>query len=199
MTNEEREKIKGKYEHLLEIKKEILKNKDEIEILEQDPTVRRYLELKERLESDKGYDYYEVVHLSNEMILEKAIKSVRVSNTSGIFICSGTYQNGDIDSDFNDYIVSHNDPDADFREYINIELPEYDSSHIQLIPISECAEFEQNNIVLYPPKGVDSAQYYSKIRMMYFNTAIQYGCEKALEKVLYKRNMQQSFQKKDNK
>lgn len=199
MTNEEREKIRVKYEHLLEIKKEILKNKDEIEILEQDPTVRRYLELKERLESDKGYDYFEVVHLSNEMILEKAIKSVRVSNTNGIFICSGTYQNGDIDSDFNDYIVSHNDPDADFREYINIELPEYDSSRIQLIPISECAEFEEKNIVLYPPKEVNSAQYYSKIRTMYFNTAIQYGCEKALEKVLYKRNMQQSFQKKDNK
>lgn len=199
MTNEEREKIRVKYEHLLEIKKEILKNKDEIEILEQDPTVRRYLELKERLESDKGYDYFEVVHLSNEMILEKAIKSARVSNTNGIFICSGTYQNGDIDSDFNDYIVSHNDPDADFREYINIELPEYDSSRIQLIPISECAEFEEKNIVLYPPKEVNSAQYYSKIRTMYFNTAIQYGCEKALEKVLYKRNMQQSFQKKDNK
>ena len=118
-----------------------------------------------------------------------------VSNTSGIFICSGTYQNGDIDSYFNDYIVSYDDPDADFREYINIELYEYDSSHIQLIPISECAEFEQNNIVLYPHKGVNSAQYYSKIRTMYFNTAVQYGCDKSLEKVLYKKNMQQRFQK----
>ena len=191
MTNEEREKIKEKYEHLLEIKKEILKNKDEIEILEQDPTVRRYLELKERLESDKGYDYYEVAHLSNEMILEKAIKSLRVSNTSGIFICIGTYHNGDI--------VSHDASDIDFREYVNIEQNQYEDDRIRLIPISDCLEFEQNNIVLYPPKGVNSSQYYSKIRTMYFNTAIQYGCDKAKEKMLYKRNMQQSFQKKDNK
>lgn len=198
MTNEEKEKIRIKYEHLLEIKKEILKNKDEIEMLEQDPTVRRYLELKEILESDRCYDYFKVVHLSNEMILEEAIKSVRISSTNGIFICSGTYKNGDIGSDFNDYIVSHDAPDADFRKYINIELPEYDSNLIQLIPISECAEFEQNNIVLYPPKEFNSPQYYSKIRMMYFNTAVKYGCEKAVEKVLYRRNMQQSFQKKDN-
>ncbi len=63
MTNEEKEKIRIKYEHLLEIKKEILKNKEEIEMLEQDPTVKRYLELKERLESDQDYDYFDVVHI----------------------------------------------------------------------------------------------------------------------------------------
>lgn len=200
MTNEEKEKIRIKYEHLLEIKKEILKNKEEIEMLEQDPTVKRYLELKERLESDQDYDYFDVVHLSNEMILEKAIESVKVTNINNIYVYLATYQiNLENDEEYPlDFVVSFDDPNADYSEYMSIESDEYAVEYQKKVTPNNRKEFEQNNIVLYPPKGVDSAQYYSKIRTMYFNTAIQYGCEKALEKVLYRRNMQQSFQNKDN-
>lgn len=186
MTNEEREKIKEKYECLLEIKKEILKQKEEIEELEQDPTVRRYLELKERLESDRDYDYSEVVDLSNEKILEKAIESVRVTNTNNIYVYLGTYQinlnkNEEYPSDF---IVPFNDPKADYSEYMSIELDECAYEQKKLVSPKQREKFEKDNIVLYPPKGINSGTYYSEIRTMYFNTAIKYGCDKALEKVL---------------
>lgn len=193
MTNEEREEIKAKYENLLKIKKEILKQKDEIKELEQNPIVRRYLELKERIESDQVDDYYKIVHLSNEMILEKVMESVSTTNTNNIYVYLATYQinrekkSADDPVEPVDYIVSLEDPEADYIEYMSIELDEYPIKNIQSVAPDNRKEFEQNNIVLYPPDGVNNAKYYSEIRMMYFNTAIKYGCDKAVEKVLYKR------------
>ena len=54
------------------------------------------------------------------------------------------------------------------------------------------------NIVLYPPKDVSSTTYFSKIKDMYFGETIKYGCNKALEKVLYRRDLERNF-RKDNK
>ena len=197
MTNEELEKIRNKYNSLIGTRQELLNLQKEIEEYEQNPIVRKYLELKERLESDKAYDYYETINFDNNKILEKSIKSVKVTNTNNIYVCMGTYQNGDINSDFNDYIVSFDDPNADFREYISVESASYEDDYCKLVPISECDAFEKKNIVLYPPKGVKGVDYYCKIRNMYFDTAIKYGCDKALEKVLYRKNMQESFKKQD--
>ncbi len=96
-------------------------------MLEQDPTVKRYLELKERLESDQDYDYFDVVHLSNEMILEKAIESVKVTNINNIYVYLATYQiNLENDEEYPlDFVVSFDDPNADYSEYMSIESDEY--------------------------------------------------------------------------
>lgn len=189
MKEEEVEKIKDKYHHLIWLKHSLQNLKQEIMEYEKEPIVKEYLKRKKQLKSEQVYDYYQVVNLDDDHILEKAIKSVGVRNTENIFVCFGTCKH--------DNIIDDNE--LMFRKYINIELAEYEDGYIQFIPISECAEFEQSNIVLYPPKGINSDKYFSEIRKMYFTTAVNDGCDKALEKVLYKRDIQQKFQNKDNK
>lgn len=190
MTNDEMNRIKETYEHLLEIKNEILQLEKSVKEYEQSPIVQKYLKLKNQLENDKRYSYDQVQNKTNEDILEKAIDSIRVTHPENIYVYIGTYQRSheiDIEHGSTDYRVSISDPNADYREYRNIELSRFEAT-IQ-VPISMCEKFENENIVLFPYKQANvNAEYYYKIRNMYFETAIKYGKEKALEKVLYQRN-----------
>lgn len=92
----------------------------------------------------------------------------------------GTYQQNDNITEENpcDFIVSYDDPNADYRLYINIESPDDERKIICTLQ----TDFEEQNIVLYPPQGINSSTYFYEIRSMYFKTAINEGQEKAIEK-----------------
>lgn len=195
MTNEEIEKIKSTYDRLIGVKKYRMKLKKELEELKTDPNVQRYVEIKESLEADKEYSFYEIENLEDDKILEQAINSVKISNNNNIYVCMGTYQRY-TEIGVVDCIVAHDDPNATYRKYVNIELDPNNWDDVQLIPILFCENFERENIVLYPTQNANSASYYYEIRNMYFDTAIKCGNEKALEKVLYKRNMQRKYNNK---
>ena len=91
-----------------------------------------------------------------------------------------TYQQNDNITEENpcDFIVSYDDPNADYRLYINIESPDDERKIICTLQ----TDFEEQNIVLYPPQGINSSTYFYEIRSMYFKTAINEGQEKAIEK-----------------
>ena len=201
MHNEEIEKIKKEYEHLKMVRKEIIDLEKQIKECEQNPIVRHYFELKEMLESDKSYEYYQTVNFNADQLLLYVINNNKITNTNNIYVYMGTYRmNWDRNGEcFEDFVVSFDDINADYSEYFNIELGVSDYNKKKLVSPIRREEFEKNNIVLYPPNGVDKYDYYNSVKIMYFDTAIKCGCDKALEKVLYKRNMQRSFQNKDNK
>ena len=178
MTNEDIQIIKEKYEHLKDIKEELLSEEEELKQLEENESVRRYLELKMRIESDKGYSYPHVKTLSDEDLLEEAISNSKISKTNNIYVCIDTFHRTD------DYYIN---------EYLNIECPSCNGDYSMFLPSINVEDFEKENIVLYPPKNVDGEEYFQRIRNMYFETAINYGCNKAMEKILYKKNMQASF------
>lgn len=186
MTNKEMEKIKNRYNTLISIKQRLLSLNKKIEELEQEPIIRKYLDLQTQLENEKLSFYYVSLQLSNDDILRKIIENIETTNTNNIYTYIGTYQvnNEQKKESSSDFSVSYDNPNASYRLYRNIEIP----SEEKKIMIALQLEFEQQNIVLYPPKGVNSDTYFTDIRNMYFNTAIKYGQGKALEKVLYKKN-----------
>ena len=94
----------------------------------------------------------------------------------------GTYQQNDnITEEYPcDFIVSYDDPNADYRLYINIESPDDERKIICTLQ----SDFEKQNIVLYPPQGINSSTYFYEIRNMYFKTAINEGQENAIEKAI---------------
>lgn len=195
MTDGELKDIERNYNSLISIKRENVKIQEAIELYEQTPEVRHYLELKQRLENNKGYSFYEIEKLTDDQILEKVLNDLHVSNTNNIYVYMGTYKiNNNKNEDCSeDFLVSYDDTDADYRMYISIELNQSAEDYVKMIPCSQSACFEEENIVLYPIKCVNKTDYYMSIRHLYFQEAIKYGQEKAVEKVLYRRNMQKRF------
>lgn len=190
MTDQDIKDIKNKYDRLIKIKADLLKKNRRIEELEQEATVREYLCLKEQLKSDKQSSFYSVLELSNEEILEKVINELLVANIGQIYVYFGAYKYVDSGSEKipNFMSISSNDEKVAYKEYKDIE---HDLSIGHMVPINECEEFEKENIVLFPSDEENKIEYFNKIRAMYFTTALKYGKEKALEKILYKKNMQQ--------
>lgn len=187
MNNEQLNEIAEKYKELTNIKKEIIALQEEIKKYEENPIVQKYLELKQILESAKEYSWYGVSKLNDEQILEKAISNVDKNDSTGndtnnIYVYMATYKMNtpkDIEVPYNSIV-------ADYRLYANIENGGF------LVPLNRQEDFEKENIVLYPPKNKSVEEYFNEIRKLFFTTAIKYGQNKALEKIIYKRNIHEN-------
>ena len=179
MTNGELKDIKRNYEELITAKTETDLLNEAIELYEQHPVVIKYLNLKRKLESITK-SHSKVEELCDDELLEYVINNIGISNTNNIYVYMGTYQQNDNITKENpcDFIVSYDDPNADYRLYINIESPDDERKIICTLQ----TDFEEQNIVLYPPQGINSSTYFYEIRSMYFKTAINEGQEKAIEK-----------------
>ena len=195
MTEGELKDIRRNYNSLISIKRENEKIQEAIELYEQLPEVRHYLELKQRLENNKGYSFYGIEKLTADQILEKVLTDIHVSNTNNIYVYMGTYKinNNKDENCSEDFIVSYDDADADYKEYISVELDGSAEDYLKMVSCDQSTIFEKKNIVLYPSKESIKVDYYMYIRNLYFQEAIKYGQEKALEKVLYRKNMQKHF------
>ncbi|MDD3341901.1 MAG: hypothetical protein PHN72_06940 [Bacilli bacterium] len=194
MTQDDLKNIKREMEAIKESKEKGENLEKRLMELENNSIVQEYLRIKTTLQNDKSL--YWAKKISDDRILENAINYVRITNTDHIYICMGTYREStqiDIEHGSSDIRVERDDPSASYREYRNIELPLHDMDCTQQISISECAQFEQDNIVLYPYRESNAnGQYYYKMRNMYFEDALTIGKEKALEKVLAIRNQQKN-------
>ena len=191
MKEENLQNIRKKYKELGKTKQHILDVIEEKSKLEQLPEVKKYLSLLEEIESYSSYSFSrDLKDSTNEQLLDRAVRSEKITETNKIFICMGTYRESsitDIEHGASDYLVPKDDPSADYRVYSDIEKNSLEATFE--IPISQCNDFEQNNIVLHPT-GLLASSYYNEIRKLFFETSIKYGQEKAIEKILYKRNLQ---------
>ena len=181
MTNGELKDIKRNYEELTTAKTETDLLNEAIELYEQHPIVIKYLNLKRKLELI-AKSHSKVEELDDAELLEYVINNIGISNTNNIYVYMGTYQQNDnITEEYPcDFIVSYDDPNADYRLYINIESPDDERKIICTLQ----SDFEKQNIVLYPPQGINSSTYFYEIRNMYFKTAINEGQENAIEKAI---------------
>lgn len=166
-------------------------------MLEEKPEIKKYLEKRKKLTALKDYSFYDVINLDNKKILKRAIDSVEITNEDSIYIYSETYKIDVVENDGElcpvERITEFNDSEFSYHKYVNLETEKEVKINSEQVP-----NFEKDNIVLYPPKDVSSTTYFSKIKDMYFGETIKYGCNKALEKVLYRRDLERNF-RKDNK
>ena len=80
------------------------------------------------------------------------------------FICLGTYKINrelNIEHGSSDYLVAYDNPNADYRIYVDINK-ELSDGQVK-IPINMCNKFEQDNIILNP-KGINPLKFYKQIR-----------------------------------
>lgn len=191
MKDEELENLRREYKHLVDLRDELIKVRSRIKELEQEPIVREYLSLLNRERSDLSSNY-KLFRKTDEELLEEAIRETVHRPDCSIYIYIGDYKTLEGEPRSTKLVptfipISKNEEYPEYRKYRNIEC---NCEEGTMIFIDECEEFEQRNIVLYPPNKTYSIEYFNKIRRIYFDTAIKYGKEKAVEKILYKKNMQ---------
>lgn len=177
MNNEVYQKIVNEYNTKKREKKcynDLLKLKEE---LESNEIVKEYLFIIEQL---KKYDD-SINKSDDEMILDAYNKcSHRLDDDNEIFVYIGTYKYA-VNVNFKgtiDKSVDRNDPEADYRLYINLE----NFMRTKEISIEEADEFEKTHKIVYS-KG---RHEYKQIQNQYIIDSVRYGQEKAIQKILKK-------------
>ena len=142
---------------------------DRIKQLKDEPLIQEYLELSKEVVDETKIDTTE------EEIIEKLYRHnlyrIHSSDTNGIYIYFGTFDN-------HDQKVDYDSSSAVYRKYKNIEL-----SYIQECPIEESKIFEKKNNILFPK---NEKEEYFKIQKEFFKEAIQVGQPQAKTLILEK-------------
>ncbi len=157
--------IKRCYESLQEGKRRDKVIWDRIEILEQNPLVKEYIELKQRVKMVDPQKKY----LTNEEILEICSDLYLSSSkeTNNIYVYIGKVE------------LKEKGVKKDYKRYINLEA-RYDN---HLIPIEESELFESTHEIINA-KGQET---YKEIQKEFMKTLMEEGQEKACKKVLSKK------------
>lgn len=180
MKNDELEELRKYYNKLMESDNRKDEIKKKLAQLQSDPKVIEYIDLKRELDY---FNTHDIIPVNNKKIIERIVDNISVTNTTNIYVYMSTYTTNYYNSNAktsDTKEVLYDSEDASYRSYYNIENPSLSSIDV---PINDCSEFENNNIVLFPPKDASFFDYYKKIRNIYFETAIKNGNEKAVEKV----------------
>lgn len=203
MTNEELERLRKKYNELKKKRIEVEQLGEAIKVYEQNPVVKKYLELVELYKNYTTGVMYGMDKMTNEELAVKALEDgLFIENTSNIYVYNGTYMNNTpIGNGKSISIISrkklpYDSQLADYSEYKNIESKNHivrvfisdkkedieSKNHIARVSISDREKFEKENIVLFLPKEVS----FEDIQGLYLEAAISEGLEEAKQYVLTK-------------
>ena len=195
MNEQEQKKFREKYESLMDAKYKMTYILDKMHKLEEDMYVKEYLKLQGEYKKMSDSEGYEIPYISEEQLLEKAIRETEIEETNNIYVCMSAY-NGkygldkeNVKSKYRalDAPVDYDSEKADYKQYYNVELSKNDDGYEVNIPIAMCKEFENNNLVLYPPDIEFANKDYDYVKRTYFTTIYEDSEEKAIEKIMTKR------------
>ena len=158
-----------------------LKEKEE---LEQNPIVKRYIEvLKISEENNKRGNRKNKKTILDE---EWAKNIDKVQETNNIFMYLGQFYGS-----LNDPIFGGKDltyptifNNLGYNRYINIENPK----NIRKVALEDCKEFEKEHTVIHPNSLLQCPHEYYEISKDFFFTAVTESEEAAIQKVLKKYN-----------
>lgn len=144
----------------------------------------------------KGIDE-NLVDTTNEWaILREILKNFTITNTNGIYVCTGTYridcsicyeetnwytEDVDFDSKYREYRMYQDIEDGRIKKAY-FETPRHGRS------VALAMHFERDNIVLNPYNTNEGSNGYYDVREMFFTSAIKSGQAKAKKLVLSKFN-----------
>lgn len=183
-----------KPEMLEKIKRDYLKLKEEYQTknskmtrlkeLEQHPLIQEYLTLQQDLEKNTLQEATEE-HCLDFVSEAYAINSHQIEETNSIFVYLGTYKNNksrDILRGPESTRVKYNDPEAEYRVYVDLEKQSHDALEI---PLQNCALFEQTHRIIFP-KSYNTVREFFDLQNAFLLDAIKLGQEEAIERVLAK-------------
>ncbi len=176
-----------KYE-LVKLKRQILEE------------VQRRKRINELLEVEQIKEFIKLSGVKVESLDSENIKEIlfsilnnfTITETNGIYVCTGTYiTDCDISYEETTYYSSKVDFDseyAEYRIYCNIEDEKMKRAYLK--PFMSCqllaSEFERNNIILNPYNSSKNSNGYAEVREDFFMTAIEKGQGKAKKLILEK-------------
>ena len=114
-----------------------------------------------------------------------AMNSHHIKETNSIFVYLGTYKNNesrDILRGPESTRVKYNDPEAEYRVYVDLEKQSHDALEI---PLQNCAFFEQTHRIIFP-KSYNTVREFFNLQNTFLLDAIELGQEEAIERVLAK-------------
>ena len=157
-----------KYKKLLEKK----------ELLEQDENVKEYLSI---IKTINKYNKSSFIKDNEQLILNSFNNySYQIKDTNNIYVYIGTYCyavainfKGTIDKS-----VDRDDPNADYRLYINLEK----FMDSKKIPIDESEKFEKTHRIVY----AKNRQEYIALQKQFIIDSVNYDQETAIQKILKK-------------
>lgn len=183
MKSEELKKLKETFKQLQSKRNEVIELQKEINHLEKNEIVKRYLNLISLYEEkitgrNTGYDKY-----SDEDLISIALGKVDITPDEDIYVYIGTYKyNYEVDVIHGSYDipVDRTNTDADYVEYENLES-RYDGSI--KIPYKEADNFEKNHKIIVPKNVLNREKYFYKLQKEYFEIMILDSPESALSKI----------------
>ncbi len=208
MTNENLERVRNRYNKLVELKEQIenakkmneqlLKRKSE---LEENEFVKEYLTILKQLNEAHEYlalERYFIPNTDQEMLRDAATevslqycyddtenREEKLANsTNHIYVYMGSFKY-DSESDIvhgpGVIQVPDDNPNFSWKDYKDIELTNSDAT--QQIYKHNVEKFEAENTILYAPEDMDPRDFYDQVRLIFFETAIKESQEEAVRKV----------------
>ena len=185
MKEEELIKLREELNETKEKQKDIQWLLKEKKDLEDNPFVKRYVELKNMDIDNIGTQM--LASQSEEQLINNILTFKRFNNTNKIYVYMGTYTGkycNDIIHSNSCIAVNRNDEDADYSLYVDLEKK---LSDIQQINIKDREKFEENNNIIYPKGVIFFSKFkkeFFKLKEEFIKDMIENGQEKAVSKVL---------------
>ena len=155
------EDIKRAYKEYYDSLTEIDKLEEAKKAYELHPLIKEYVKLTEKLNTDKTIVSRYGEGTESE-IINRIVDGIGISPKGNVYFWLQT--------------------DMNFNSYANLDSgATIQKGNFLSIPIDAVKEFEENNIVLYPPSNVDSVEYFNKMKYLYFRMALESGLDKANE------------------
>lgn len=183
MKKEELLKIKEELIKLKNERDEILKLEGEIKVLEQNETVKKYLDLLDLYDESLSGRKKNFNKKTDDDLLKIVINNNDITPREDIYVYIGTYKYSDeidIVHGPSDIPVSRNAKDANYVIYYNLESKYYDSVEI---PYKKYLEFESKHTIIIPENIVSRKKYFYDLQKQYFDLLINESEEKANEMI----------------
>ncbi len=153
------EDIKRAYKEYYDSLTEIDKLEETKKAYELHPFIKEYVKLTEKLDADKNIIKRYGEGTESE-IINRIVDKIGINSKGNVYFWLETNMN--------------------FKNYANLDSgATIQKGNFLSVPVDAVKEFEENNIVLYPPSNVDSVEYFAKMKYLYFKMALESGLDTA--------------------
>lgn len=163
MNDNELEQLREGYKTLSDKRNELNNLISLKKRLENTDIIKLYFEVLKEIE---GYEDQSIVNANDRTLMDKVIEKMNIKTSNGIYVYFGSYHG----------------PMCHISKYMDIEK-HHSSCDIE-ISFDEREKFEKEHIILRPKNLGECEKLYNETRVIFFETCIVEGQEKAIEKVL---------------
>ena len=188
MLDTELQKLRDKYNSLIEEKERLIDLSNKIKELKKLPVIQEYLESTKEYKQIRSKDYTNdgLENQPNSYFVRNAFSHLDITPRNDYFVYMGTYRHTtevDIEHGANDIEVSRNDKSADYVIYYNLEARTHSIDSSVIIPYSEADKFESTHKIIFPKNTLIKEKYFYDLQDEYYETAILGSQEDAINKI----------------